>query len=320
MNQGRSFSRSVKDELARLDLGDHGVIIGELAGIVRFAGSLSIRPGSGMGLIFTSENPACARRYLSLVKRVYTQDVEVAVSQNQSFKNKKTYTINLTESSSLRLLLDDIGLMARGQVSTPSYKTPASVLRDRDQARAYIRGAFLGGGSVSSPDKAYHLEFSSRQEDLAQDLAYWLSSLGLASRILERKDRVITYIKDGDQVSDLLALMGASQSVLAFEDARALKDIRNYVNRRVNFETANLNKTAAASVKQLRNIELIESRLGLESLPQKLREVALLRRENPEASLEEIGQSLDPPVGKSGVSHRFKKIEKVAKELRRDAK
>ncbi|MDO5037453.1 MAG: DNA-binding protein WhiA [Tissierellia bacterium] len=318
MKEGTSFSTSVKNELARLDLKDQGQMIAELAGVVRLAGSLKLSSFRDLSLVLATENASCARRYLSLLRRVYTDDVGVRVIKTGQVKTKNTYEIQLKDPGTLSLLLDDIAFLRDGNIFSANYKTPASVIRSRDQGRAYIRGAFLGGGSVTDPEKGYHLEFVTGNQDLAGDLVYWLKSLGFSGKITHRKEKQVVYIKEAEEISDLLALMGGGQSVLKFEDVRVVKDLRNYVNRRVNFETANLNKTVKASIRQLENIKFLEEKIGLGKLPSQLQEVAKLRKAYPEASLQEIGSYLDPAVGKSGINHRFKKIDEMANKLRRD--
>ena len=190
------------------------------------------------------------------------------------------------------------------------------MVKDDEERRAYIRGAFIGGGSISNPEKTYHLEFVTHSEEYAVDLSKLINSYGLNSKVIQRKNSYIIYIKEGEQIVDLLNIIGAQSCLLELENIRIMKEMRNNVNRLVNCETANLSKTVNAAVRQVESIKLIQSQIGLQRLPKNLREIAELRLNYPDESLKELGEMLDPPVGKSGVNHRLRKIEKIAEELR----
>lgn len=181
--------------------------------------------------------------------------------------------------------------------------------------RAYVRGAFLSVGSMTDPARSYHLEFSIPTPELTAELKDALLSLGFTPKAVQRKNRTVLYFKEGEEISDLLNVCGAHQALMAFENARILRDVRNTLNRRVNCETANLEKTASASVKQLKDIRRIESTIGLSSLAEPLREAAELRMQNPELPLSELGSLFIPPLGKSGVRHRLQKISDIAEKL-----
>ena len=172
------------------------------------------------------------------------------------------------------------------------------------------------GGSISNPEKTYHLEFVTHSEEYAVDLSKLINSYGLNSKVIQRKNSYIIYIKEGEQIVDLLNIIGAHSCLLELENIRIMKEMRNNVNRLVNCETANLSKTVNAAVRQVESIKLIQSQIGLQRLPKNLREIAELRLNYPDESLKELGEMLDPPVGKSGVNHRLRKIEKIAEELR----
>jgi DNA-binding protein WhiA len=184
--------------------------------------------------------------------------------------------------------------------------------------RAYIRGAFISGGSVSDPEKNYHLEFINTDRTLSEGLSKVIQSFGLHPKIIERKAHYIVYLKEGESIVDLLNIMGAHQSLLNMENLRIVKDMRNNVNRIVNCETANLSKTVNAAVKQVNDIKTIAHLKGLGYLSSQLEEVAVIRLKYEQASLKEIGQMLSPPVSKSGVNHRLRKISEIAEHLRED--
>jgi DNA-binding protein WhiA len=182
--------------------------------------------------------------------------------------------------------------------------------------RAFIRGCFLAAGSISTPEKFYHLEIVCAREPLAKQIQSVLLQFGIEAKIVLRKRYYVVYVKEGDQISDILNLMDAPMAVMEFENVRILKDVRNRVNRNVNCETANINKTAFAAAQQLESIAYLRDTVGLELLPKGLRAVAQARLGMPEASLVELGESLDPPVGKSGVNHRLRKIRALADQYK----
>ena len=182
--------------------------------------------------------------------------------------------------------------------------------------RAFIRGAFLEAGSITDPNKSYHFEIVCRTMEQAEQLQQLMNGFETEAKIVERKGHYVVYLKEGSQIVDMLNVMEAYISLMNLENVRILKEMRNSVNRKVNCETANISKTVNAAVKQLEDIELIRSKLGLDQLPQNLREMALIRLEYPEAALKELGNYLTPPVGKSGVNHRLRKLAEIAEDLR----
>ena len=196
---------------------------------------------------------------------------------------------------------------------------PDHILVERNCCkRAYIRGAFLAAGSLTNPEKGYHFEIVCEAESQAQLVMNIISDFGLEPKLIQRKKYYVVYIKDGSMIVDVLNVMGAHVSLMDMENVRILKDMRNAVNRRVNCETANINKTVSAAVKQIEDIRYIEQVKGLKYLPDNLRDIARLRLEEPELPLKELGEKLNPPLGKSGVNHRLRKISEIANELRRN--
>lgn len=183
--------------------------------------------------------------------------------------------------------------------------------------QAFMRGAFLACGSLTDPNKGYHLELVCENEQGAELIMYIMGELQLSPKRVTRKKYEVVYLKDGSMIVDFLNIIGAHNALMDMENVRILKDMRNSVNRRVNCETANINKTVSAAVKQIEDIRYIEEKKGLKYLPEGLRKVAELRIDEPEMSLREIGEMLNPPVGKSGVNHRLRKISEIANELRR---
>lgn len=182
--------------------------------------------------------------------------------------------------------------------------------------RAYLRGAFIGAGSISSPEKTYRLDIVCKSEDIANFLIRIMMSFNLHAKVTIRRNKYVVYLKEAVEISDMLAIMEANVSMMNFENARIVKEMRGSVNRQVNCETANINKTINASMKQVEDINLIKEKIGLKKLDENLRQVAYARLKNPDATLEELGKELIPPVGKSGVNHRLRKISEIAKEFK----
>ncbi len=314
-----SFSSSTKNELSRLEIKSKSCAKSELAALVRMGGSISIKRQRNINLKFLTENAAIARRTFSLLKYLYNIDVDVMVRKNKQLKKNNNYLIIVQDTKNTKKILKDIGFLNKNEESSfeINHRIPKYIVEDNCCRRAYIRGAFLGSGSISNPEKTYHLEFVSSNREHAKDLSKLINTFELNSKIVTRKEDYIVYLKEGEQIVDLLNIIGAHSALLELENIRVLKDVRNNINRLVNCETANLGKTINASIRQINNIKYIEETIGLEKLPKNLLEVAYLRLENRDASLKELGEKLDPPVGKSGVNHRFRKIDEIAEKLRK---
>ncbi|NLK43303.1 MAG: DNA-binding protein WhiA [Tissierellia bacterium] len=316
-----SFSSSTKNELSRIPIVDDCCALGELAALVRMNVTIKISRNNEIVLKFTTENAAIARRIFSLIKHIYDTSIEVLVRRNKQLKKNNNYLVVVNEGDIPKRILEDVKFVTETtSYFNPNYAIPEDIVTNRCCKRSYIRGAFLGGGSITNPEKTYHLEFVTSSEVHAKDLSDLINTFGLNSKIVLRKDNYVVYIKEGEQIVDLLNIIGAHQALLKLEDIRVLKNVRNNINRLVNCETANLSKTIDASMKQIENIKLIEETIGMDKLPQSLREIAELRLQYREASLKELGSMLNPPVSKSGVNHRFRKIEKIAEDLRGDGK
>lgn len=310
-----SFSSSVKNEVARIKVSDKDEIISELSGMLPMCGSLKFNQFQELTLYFNTENASVARRIFSFLKNSYSENVEVIVSKSKQLKKNNIYAVTLKDTKMVKVLLSDLDFLRNENVFMPNYVVN-SVLKDNRCKRAYIRGAFLGAGSITNPERSYHLELVSNNEDHARFLSQTINEFNLNSKIVRRKENYVIYLKEAEQISDFLTIIGAINSVLDFENIRVMKFMKNKVNRIVNCETANLNKTINASLKQVEDILYIEEIIGLENLPEPLREVAMLRVKNADSSLKEIGDMLEPPVGKSGINHRLNKIKKIASELR----
>ncbi|WP_071025886.1 DNA-binding protein WhiA [Peptoniphilus raoultii] len=307
-----SFSASVKNELSKYKLEGFENVIAELSGLVPMCGLLSYKNGK-VFLKINSESASVTRRVFTFLRRFFGFDLSIKNTRSKQLKNN-LYTISLDEESS-RVLLDEIDFIKGENVFIPNY-VPSFLKNNAAAKKAYIRGAFLGASTIVDPKKSYHLEFITNNLDHANFLQKTILEFSISAKIAPRRESFIVYLKDSQAISDLLSLMGAHKSVLAFEDTRVLKDMRNRVNRIVNCETYNLNKIVASSINQVKDIEYIRDKIGLEKLPKELRDLAEIRLEDREISLADIGRLVDPPVSKSTVNYRFKKIENISNKLR----
>lgn len=311
-----SFSTTTKNEISKLELKSSCCLRAEIAAIIQMSGSLSISGGE-ITLKLTTENASIARRIFNLLKITYNAHSDIIVRKNKQLKKNNSYMINIEGSEKVEHILRDIEILKDNEniYYGLNNRISPNVVKSRCCKRAYIRGAFLGGGSISNPERTYHFEFITNDDEYSRDLSELVNSFGLKSKVVTRKDYFIVYIKEGEQVVDLLNIMGAHNALFKLEDIRVFKEMRNNINRIVNCETANLAKTINASIRQIKKIEFIEQAIGIENLPENLKEIARLRLEHRDASLKELGELLSPPVGKSGVNHRLRKLEEIADEI-----
>lgn len=300
-----SFSSRVKNELCRTEVTDKCCIMSELEAVVKTSGVVKKDKWS-THIQLVTENPAFARRAFSFIKSVFNANPEVSIRKSKKLKKHVLYSIAMLVNSSDENLTN---------LTCDEDKSTTNRLNNNCCTRAYLRGAFLAGGSVSDPEKTYHLEISNRSKIQAVKIKQLMKNFGLNSKVIKRKSGYITYLKEGENIADFLNIVYAHNALLEFENVRILKDMRNNVNRIVNCETANLDKTVNASLRQVEKINYIKSHIGFERLPKNLREIAELRLEYRDASLTELGQMLSPVLGKSGVNHRLRKLEKIAENI-----
>lgn len=307
-----SFSAEVKNELARIIGEQTCCCAAELAALIRMGGAMSIGGNANLGINFSSENAAVARKVLGLIKRYSNVKTEVVVTRGRRLKKNNTYHVRVVPSPGVNELLASLGIMRGDGLNVLS---DSAILRKLCCRRSYLRGAFLGGGSVNRPEGSYHLELVTGNIDLAKSLVKIMKSLSLPGRLTDRKDDYIVYLKDGNAITAFLQIIGAHNALLMFENVRVVKDMRNQVNRLVNCETANLQKTVNAAVRQVESIQVIVQKIGLDKLSPPLREVAEARLAHPEATLSELVDALEGRVGKSGINHRLRKLGEIAQSL-----
>ena len=313
-----SFSAKVKSEVCRIGDLTKEEAVATLSAIMKVSGTLGVTNRKISFRVIT-ENAAIARLVFKLLKDYFGIHTRIMVKKSNSLKKNNAYVIIITEDLKVKELLIELSILkSDNDVLSLYYNIPDSIFENENHKRAYIRGAFLGGGSISNPEKTYHLEFVTHNDDYALKFSSLINTYGLSSKVIQRKNSYVVYLKEGEQIVDLLNIIGAHTNLLYLENVRIMKEMRNNVNRLVNCETANLGKTVNASVRQIESIRLIENEIGFQRLPKNLREIAELRLKYPEESLKELGEILDPPVGKSGVNHRLRRIEKIAEELKNE--
>lgn len=299
-----SFSGTVKEELATQIGAARHCQLAELAALMHFAGSTC---ENGVHLSFHAENEVVARKCFTLFKKTFNID-------NVVMKEKSRL---LPDDDMEKKVIQALHLM--GQDEEPlALERPVSSLLIKNSccARAYLRGAFLCIGSMSDPAKGYHLEYVCTNGVQAKQLRDMIREFQIDAKIIKRKKYDVVYLKEGAGIVDLLNVMGAHVSLMNLENLRIVKEMRNSINRRVNCETANISKTVTAASKQIEDILLIRDKYGFENLPDNLRQMAEVRLEYPDAALKELGEYLEPPVGKSGVNHRLRRLSEIAGEIK----
>lgn len=288
-----SFSSKVKEELAKVLSGARHCQLAELAAIVHLGGTLSVDDKGKYDVALHSENDAAFRKYFTLSKKTFIIGTDV-----------------------LKLLQAIKVCDGEKQIRTLREEVNPVLLKNSCCKRAYLRGAFLCVGSMSDPQKSYHIEFVCENELHANQIRDMIGSFELEAKIIKRKKYHVVYLKEGAGIVDLLNIMGAHVSLMDLENLRIEKEMRNSINRQVNCEAANIAKTVNAANKQLEDIRLLKAHYGFSNLPENLREMAMVRLSHPESSLQELGGYLNPPVGKSGVNHRLRKLSELADKIR----
>ena len=312
-----SFSSEVKEELSQPQSQARHCRIALIAALFHLCPELT-QDCAGI----RTENRMAAQAYEQALRKVWGGEVRVR-------KQGREYTVSAGGKDGVKKFLEMMKLDDRIhpdgsgeaglQEMVKNTRVSPVLLQKTCCRRAFLKGLFLAAGSVSDPSKSYHLEIAPLSEQDAEDVVRLLSSVGFGARITKRKGRSVVYLKEGEQISDFLGSIGATGSLMKLENARILKDIAGNINRQVNFETANLKKTGIASERQMEDIALIERTVGIASLSESLQQAARLRMENPDASLQELASSCQPPVGRSGFNHRLKRISEIAAGIRRKA-
>jgi DNA-binding protein WhiA len=293
-----SFSSKVKDELLGVMPGARHCKIAEIAAVYAILGER----GNDAGLSIRTENEGLARKFFTLLGKAFNIEKDLLISAAERGKR-----------SVFRVVLSDSG---KADVIRKAMSHPM-LLSMECCRRAFLRGAFLAAGSISAPEKYYHLEIVCPDSNIAETIRDTMRNLGLLAKIAARKGSRVVYLKEGEQIVQILGEMGAGYALMNLENVRILRDMRGRINRQVNCETANLGKAVAAGVRQTEDIIFIRDHAGLGSLPKQLREMAEVRLAYPDVPLRDLGEYLDPKIGKSGVNHRLKKLSSIAADLRK---
>ena len=312
-----SFSSEVKEEITRVISPARHCQIAEITAIIGLCGRVQISEFDTYKLLIHTENAAVARKYYSLLKQAFQITASILIKRNVYLKKTRTYLVKVdNHEDALRILQATKLVDPHGEVREEFSQINRFVLQSECCKRAFIRGAFLASGSISDPEKNYHFEIVCTHENKAKQLQEIINTFDLDAKIVLRKKYYVVYIKEGARLVDILNVMEAHIALMKLENVRILKDMRNSVNRRVNCETANINKTVSAAIKQVEDIKYIQDTIGFSELSEGLAEIAKLRLSQPEATLKELGSMLNPPVGKSGVNHRLRKLSNMADDLR----
>ena len=313
-----SFSSDVKAELSGSVSSARHCQIAELAAMISMVAYVRYWGQKPVALVIVTERSVIAHEIAVLIKRLFRYIPDSSVRRTGA--NSRIYKMEINDPEMVDNMLLTLKIendhIVPGKNLCQNMKVSRLDLRHECCRRAYVKGVFMTSGSISDPNKGYHLEIVCENEGRAQFIQEIINDFGVVSRIIQRKKYSVVYLKDGEMIVEMLGIMGAHISLMNMENIRIKKDIRNKINRRVNCEAANLNKTVSAAVKQMNDINYIIETKGIEFLPEGLQELAVARLENEDATLKELGEMMNPPLGKSGVNHRLRKISEIAEEMR----
>ena len=309
-----SFSGKVKEELAGQFSPARHCQVAEMAALLCGCGHVEKMSDGNIKLWIQTENEAVARKSFTLLRKTFNIETAIVIREGSHLKRGKVYLVEVADPQRAEVLQgtklsvdNETGLLEMDN---------SLVVQMNCCKRAFIRGTFLSSGSISDPEKGYHFEIVCPDRGKAEQLQGIIRSFHVEAKIVVRKKSYVVYVKEGAQIVDMLAVMEANVALMDLENIRILKEMRNTVNRKVNCEAANINKTVNAAVRQVEDIQLISRTVGFESLTDALAQVARLRLKYPDATLKELGMMLNPQVGKSGVNHRLRKLSEIADELR----
>lgn len=307
-----SFSSDVKKELCSIKYNDYAELYAECYGMLLFARRFTLRE-----ILFKTENFYAASRFEDFIMELFHPIIEKQSSLKIKNSNTMLYKVMVVSPEDCKNIYENFGHTKRDV----KLMINRANIDSESTYPSFLRGVFLSCGSVTDPNKGYHLEFNVQHKTLAENLILLINEIdvfNLKPKLAERKGGYVVYLKDNNSICDFLGYIGAGNSVMCMLEATAVKDIRNKINRQRNSEIANIHKLASASAKQLNAIKKIIDSNGFESLPSELKQLALLRLDNPEMSLKELGESLNPPISRSGVNHRIERIFKIADSIQEE--
>lgn len=313
-----SFSAAIKKDLSALIPESEGSMRAELSGIIASAAAITVDSSGATTFLLRTDHPAVGGRIYKLIKNLYGIRADVQIRKTRKFKEHRSYTIRIDRPEDSGRILKDVRIL-RHNVKGQTFfvgEVPGIFLSKQDYIKSYIRGVFMMSGSIANPEKSWHLELVGRQKSYLTSLRELLSHYDIKANIIKRKTAYVLYVKESESLSYFLNLIGAHKALLEIENIRIMKGVRGEVNRQVNCETANMNKTAAAAASQTDSIRFLIDQIGFDRLPPNLRSVAEARLNHPDLSIKELGAVMTPPLGKSGIYHRLKKLMAMAEEIR----
>ena len=312
-----SFSGKVKEELASQLSPARHCQIAEFAALFALCGKIRHRKNGSIYLEVHTENLTVARKSYILIKMAFQAETQIRIRNHSLQTRTPVYHLLVLAQDKAYEILKAIKLLSESEDRWGDLSTiPSRLVQNTCCKRAYLRGVFMAAGSITNPEKAYHLEIAVLSESFCLQLQQIVASFQIEAKIVDRKKYHVLYVKEGSMIVDTLNVMEAHQALMDFENVRILKEVRNSVNRQVNCETANIHKTVTAAARQIEDIQYIETAKGVRWLSDGLREIAELRLEYPDLPLAELGQTLSKPLGKSGVNHRLRKLSEIAERLR----
>ena len=316
-----SFSSDIKKELTTVKVSKKCCQLAQIAGFLRFAGSITLGSG-GAGIRLTTDNPAVLRLFITLIKDYFGIKGALSVEDSdQPLSRGKTYGLDITPEMNSEGILRESGILGvREGFNYYPETLSADIIKKRCCKKAFLRGVFLAAGMATDPAKSYQLEIACESEILASEMRKLISNVGLKAKITRRRNRYVIYMKDAEQISDFLGLIGCSNELFRFENMRITKSMRNDANRALNCENANLQRAVNAAQKQIADIRYIEKTKGLDYLKPALRQTAELRVDNPELPLAELAQLFDPPLAKSSLNNRLARLSEIAENLKKQGR
>ncbi len=313
-----SFSVNTKEELSKIIVDKPCCRLAEMSGFVRASATFSLLGKGKIKINMHTENLTVVRHYKQLFKEHFNIDSDIEIEENEHFRKNNLYILHIDYNKGSEKVLRELGIMLPdGDKEFFTDGIYEGIVKTKCCKKAYLRGFFIGAGSVNDPRKGYHLEFSCKSEVMAKDLKKLINSfVDLKANYTTRKEKYVVYMKNSAYISDMLALMGAHSKVLILEDIKIQKEVRGDVIRITNCDNANADRTIEAAQRHLEAISKIKNNGMFDKIDIKLREIAQLRLDNPEVSITELGTFLTPPLKKSGVNNRLKKIEVLASKLK----
>ena len=312
-----SFSGKIKEELAEHVAKARHCNLAELTAILHMCGEFEEDKNGICTIRFRSENYLVARKCFTLMSKTFNIEAVIHVRKNAYLKKSNVYKVEVpSHEDTVRILQATKFMSPEQEIADDLSVMSRLVIQKECCKRAFLRGTFLAAGSISDPEKGYHLEIVCSTMERAEQIQSIMKEFELDARIVTRKKNQVVYLKEGSQIVDFLGVVEAGIALMNLENIRIRKEISNNINRKVNCETANIGKTVSAAVKQIEDIRYIETHVGFSQLTEELEETAVCRLRYPEATLKELGEMMNPPVGKSGVNHRLRKLGRIADELR----